>query len=172
MKEAINRKIALYQKQYKLHGMMVQRADAANNDHSLGVKDICGYDGRIAMNEAEFELWCATTEATTALETGILGPRTAETKHIAAVLPAPGQAVPDESDVKDGLKSMCLRARKKCTRHSDWRHTHSADLRFQIKLLVESAKGLGEREREIVGDAETREAIKSLYAENTVEQLF
>jgi len=141
--------------------------------HHPGVpnKDICGYDNRLAMNQPEFTRWASTTEGKAALSSGVLGPRTEETKSIGAHIPYPGQIIPAEPEVPDELDNICLKPRKKC-RHNGWYETHIGDYRFNQDLLRKEAAKLVAEEHEIIDDAETREATKDYYAHNTVEQLF
>ena len=123
------------------------------------------------MNEAEFLKWSQTTEGRTALEGGVLGPRTLETKDIGAHVPYPGQPIPEKKDVPDSLNNMCLKAKKKC-KHLHWQQMRNEDNLHNLKNLKEEFARLSRKEEEIIEDAETREATKDYYAHNTVTVLF
>ena len=99
--------------------MVLARAEKAA--HHLNAKDICGYDNRLGLNASEFAKWSATQEGETALESGVLGPRTAETMGIGAHSPLLG---PEAPDVPDVLKNICTRTAKKCARHQGWSVIH------------------------------------------------
>lgn len=170
-KEVIQGDIEGIQNQQKLLKMVHERSIVAVNHPSLDVKDICGYDNRLAMNDAEFARWMKTDEGKKAFKTGVLGQRTAETKSIGAVIPYPGQATPAAADVPEALDNICLKGRKKC-RHSGWREVHNQDFIFTQTQLRDKLKKLQEKEDEIIDDAETREATKEYYADNITEQLF
>ncbi|KAF8864628.1 hypothetical protein BDZ45DRAFT_669394 [Acephala macrosclerotiorum] len=159
------------QNQQRLLKMVHERSIVAVNHPSLDVKDICGYDNRLAMNDAEFARWMKTEEGKKAFKTGVLGPRTAETKGIGAIIPYPGQATPAAADVPEALDNICLKGRKKC-RHAGWREVHNQDFIFTQSQLRDKLKKLQEKEDEIIDDAETREATKEYYADNVTEQLF
>lgn len=170
-KQVIESRIQGYQNQQKILIMINKRAKLAALEPNLDVKDICGYDNRLAMNEAQFLRWSKTEEGKAALESGILGPRTAETKDIGAQIPYPNQIIPPAPEVSDALNNICLKARKKC-KHFGWRDIHNEDFLFNQKNLKDELTKLTKKEEEIIDDAETREATKDYYAENTVEQLF
>ena len=98
-----------YQNQHKLFRMVLARAKLAAQ-HLKETKPLCGYDNRMAFNEVQFEKWSKTTEGKTALETGILGPRTDETKHIDAHVPYAGQIILEAPVVPDVLNNKIGRA--------------------------------------------------------------
>jgi COMPASS component SPP1 len=170
-KAIIEQRIEGYQNYQKVLHMINKRSKVAAQQPNLEIKDICGYDGRLAMNEAEFAMWCNTNEGKTALSTDTIGPRTAETKHLGAHIPYPGQVIPDAPDVMDALKSICLKGRKKC-KHFSWRDLHNQDFLYNQKILKDELARLSKREADIVDDAETREATKGYHSNNTTEQLF
>jgi len=151
--------------------MINKRSKIAAAQHNLEVKDLCGYDNRLAMNETEFGIWCNSKEGKTALATDTLGPRTVETKPLGAQIPYPGQIIPDAADVPDALKNICLKGRKKC-KHLMWREIHNQDFLYNQKMLKEELAKLSKTEADIIDDAETREATKGYYSNNTTEQLF
>ena len=171
-KQVIERRIQGYQNQQKLLIMINKRATLAALELKLDVKDICGYDNRLAMNEAQFFKYSKTEEGKAALGSGVLGPRTAETKAIGAHIPYPSQVIPTAPEVSDTLNNICLvKGRKKC-KHYGWREIHNEDFLFSQKNLKDELAKLTKREDEIIEDAETREATKDYYAENTTEQHF
>ncbi|PQE24422.1 hypothetical protein CJF30_00009920 [Rutstroemia sp. NJR-2017a BBW] len=167
----IEEQIKGYQTRQKLLIMINKRAKTAQEHPNIDVKEICGYDNRLAMNEAEFTAWCNTSEGQTTLETGALGPRTAESKHIGAHIPYPGQPEPETKDLVEELDNICLRPRKKC-KHLSWREIHAEAYSYSQKNLREDLERLDRKKTEIIDAAEVREATKGYYAENTVEQLF
>ncbi|KAE8450250.1 hypothetical protein EG329_006678 [Mollisiaceae sp. DMI_Dod_QoI] len=170
-KAVIEGQLLGYKNQVTLLGMIHDRAKIAAKHPSVDVKDMCGYDNRLAMNDAEFEKWMKSEEAKEAFKTGKLGPRTAETKGIAQVLPYPGQAAPATSDVPDALNNICIKSKKKC-KHIQWREVHNQDFCNMIQVLEAELEKLKEKEDEIIDDAETREATKEYYANNITIQLF
>lgn len=167
----IEQRIEGFKTAQKLLIMMNRRAKIAQDHPDVDVKEICGYDNRLALNEYEFGAWCASEEGKGYLNTGILGPRTEETKHIGETTPYPGQIIPDTKDIPDELKSMCIKAHKKCV-HNGWRGNHAEQYAYATKTLTEELVKLSKQEASIIEDAETREATKDYNAENTVEQLF
>ncbi|RAL66020.1 hypothetical protein DID88_005681 [Monilinia fructigena] len=142
-----------------------------HHDPNVDAKEICGYDNRLALNESEFGIWCESEEGKGYLATGILGPRTEETKHIGETTPYPGQVIPDTGDTPDELKNLCIKPIKKC-KHNGWRGNHAEQYAYATKTLMEELAKLSKQEASIIEDAETREATKDYNAENTVEQLF
>jgi len=170
-KAVLQDRIKLYQDQLRVLKMMIQRAKIAAQQPNLEVKDICGYDNRLAMNEAQFARWCQSIEGKTALETGVLGPRTDEVKDINAHIPFPGQVIPEAPTVPDALNNICLKNRKKC-KHLTWRELHNQDFMYQAKLLRDELDKLTKVEEEIIDDAETREATKDYYSDNVTIQMF
>ncbi|KAH8597930.1 hypothetical protein B0O99DRAFT_540053 [Bisporella sp. PMI_857] len=170
-KSTLEARIEGYTKQVELLKMINERAKKATQQPNLEIKDLCGYDNRLAMNEAEFAFWCNTTEGKTAFETGVLGPRTEETKSIGGIVSFPGQASPDAPKVSDALDNLCLRPRKKC-KHLNWRELHNHDFVYNRKILRDELEKLSKAEAEIIDDAETREATKDYYSNNVTVQLF
>jgi COMPASS component SPP1 len=170
----IQRKIEGYQNQLKLLKMVLDRAKIAAQ-HLKEAKPLCGYDNRLAFNEAQFEAWCKTNEGKTALETGVLGPRTDETKLIDAHVLYTGQVVPEPAPVADILNNICLAPEKSKCKHNKlslWKDVHNTDLAFNMKLLRDQLDKLTIQEAEIIDDAETREAARHYYADNETTQLF
>jgi COMPASS component SPP1 len=170
-KAIIQEKIQGYQSQQKLLLMCNQRAKVAGSQPGLDVKDICGYDNRLAFNDAQFARWAKTEEGKKALETGVLGPRTHETKDIGAVSLFPGQIVTQPPIVPAALNNLCLKSRKKC-KHFSWREVHNQDYVYNQKILKDELEKLNKQEAEMIDDAETREATKDYYADNITIQLF
>jgi COMPASS component SPP1 len=151
--------------------MINKRAKIAVQQPNLEVKDICGYDNRLAFNEAQFARWAKTNEGKAALETGVLGPRTDETKDIGSIIPYPGQVIPQAPTVSDALNNICLKNRKKC-KHLTWREVHNQDYVYNQKILKDELEKLSKLETEMIDDSETREATKDYYADNITIQLF
>ncbi|TGO61216.1 hypothetical protein BCON_0029g00590 [Botryotinia convoluta] len=167
----IEQRIEGFKMAQKLLIMMNRRAKIAQEHPDVEVKEICGYDNRLALNEYEFGAWCASEEGKGYLATGILGPRTEETKNLGETTPYPGQVIPDTGDIPDELKNLCIKPLKKC-KHYGWRGNHAEQYAYSTKTLTEELARLSKQEASIVEDAETREATKDYNAENTVEQLF
>ncbi|CAD6444447.1 22507518-6eea-42ef-86ce-b6e344c48e92 [Sclerotinia trifoliorum] len=167
----IEQRIESFKTAQKLLIMMNRRAKIAQEHPDVDVKEICGYDNRLALNEYEFGAWCASEEGKGYLATGVLGPRTEETKHIGETTPYPGQVIPDTGDLPDELKNLCIKPLKKC-KHNGWRGNHAEQYAYATKTLTEELAKLSKQEASIIEDAETREATKDYNAENTVEQLF
>ena len=151
--------------------MVNERVKIALRQPNLEVKDLCGYDNRLAMNEFQFAIWCETSEAKAAFETGVLGPRSKESKAVGSVIHFPGQVTPEPLKVPDALDNLCLKARKKC-KHLTWRELHNHDFVYKRKTLRDELEKLAKTEAEIIDDAETREATKDYYANNVTIQLF
>ena len=111
-KATIQEKIEGYKNQQRLLHMCNQRAKIAGSQPVSDVKEICGYDNRLAFNNAQFARWSKTEEGKTALETGVLGPRTPETKAIGAVSPFPGQVFTPPPIVPATLNNLCLKGKR------------------------------------------------------------
>lgn len=158
-------------KQLKLVDMIHERYKVAAKHPSLSSSNICGYDSRLSFNEWEFRRWSQTDEGKLAFSTGKLGPRTPETKPIAAVHSHPGQIIPPVREIPDALKNMCLDKSKPC-RHVRWYLTHKESMSYEITQLRVQLKILKCKESEIITDAETREATKSYDEHNKTTQLF
>ncbi|KUJ23357.1 uncharacterized protein LY89DRAFT_606181 [Mollisia scopiformis] len=170
-KDDIKGQIEGFGNQLRLLMMINERAKVAAKHLNLEVKEFCGYDNRLAMNDAEFARWVSTEEGKKAFETNKLGPRTTETQSIAQVLPYPGQPIPVPAETSDVLNNICVKKTKKC-KHNGWREMHNQDfMQSQNNLKLDLSK-LEEREKEIIEDAETREATKEYYAHNVTTQLF
>jgi COMPASS component SPP1 len=168
------RKVTGYQNQHRVFRMILARAKLAAQ-HLKETKPLCGYDDRLTFNEAEFERWSQTTEGKTALETGVLGPRTDETKHIGAHVPFPGQVIPEPPVVPDVLNNMCLSLEKSKCKHNklgNWKEIHSMNIGWNLSLANDQINKLAIQEAEIYDDAETREATKGYYEDNKTTQLF
>ncbi len=135
-------------------------------------KDICGYDNRLALNEDQFLKWKASQEGKSAFETGILGPRTAETMGIGNHMLYPGQVVPAKPKVDPELDNICLAKPVKGHKHTGWISTHGGDFQGTIKYAREDIAELKQKFDDIVDDAEVAEASKAYDAHNTTEQLF
>lgn len=160
-----------YRNQEKLRVMILARAEKAAEHLELkSVKEICGYDNRLAMNQAEFSKWCKTEEGKRALGSGVLGPRTSESKSIGAHFLMPGQVAPDTSDVPDVLNNICVK--KKCIKHHGWASVHKDEFSYSYNLLIQERKKLSDKQSEIIDDAELREVMKPEYADNITIQLF
>jgi COMPASS component SPP1 len=154
--------------------MVIERAKVAAQ-HLKELKPICGYDNRLAFNEAQFAVWSKTLEGKTALESGVLGPRTWETININTYVPFAGPPVPEPTKVSDIVNNICLVAEKSKCKHNKlnpWKEAHHTDLAFNMKLLRDQLRKLTVEETEIIDGAETREAIKGYYDNNQTIQLF
>lgn len=151
--------------------MILARAEkAAEHLEAKSVKEICGHDSRLDMNQAEFAKWSKTEEGKHALETGVLGPRTAETRSIGSHNLMPGQIATDVSEVPDVLNNICLK--KRCSKHSSWASIHKDGFSYAYNLLAQEKKKLSERKKEIISEAETTEAMRPEYSDNITIQLF
>jgi COMPASS component SPP1 len=161
--------LAGYKNKEKLRMMVLARAEKAAAHLEVKVKDICGYDSRLAMNQLEFAQWSKTEEGKRVLSTGVLGPRTSDTKTIGARVRLPGQVAAEVSEDPE-LCDICLK--KKCIKHRDWSATCKADSAYAYNLLVQEKKKLCEKREEIISEAETTEAMRPEYADNITIQLF
>ncbi|KAE9380042.1 hypothetical protein N431DRAFT_448859 [Stipitochalara longipes BDJ] len=170
-KKSLEERIKVYQYQQKLLIMVNDRAKIAVKEPNLEVKDICGFDNRLAMNEEEFDEWFNSEEGKLAFTTGKLGPRTDETKSIGACVPYPGQVVPTPPKVSAALDNICLKPKRRC-KHQNWLAIHGTDFVNMQHILKQEMKKLTDAEEEIIEDAELREATKEYYAENETIQLF
>ncbi|PBP20717.1 PHD transcription factor [Diplocarpon rosae] len=160
-----------YINQRRLLLMIDERSQRAIKHPSVEIKAICGYDNRLAMNEAEFKDWYESEEGQSAFKTGVLGPRTDDTRSLGAHVPYPGQTVAQAAQVVDALDNICFKPPKKC-KHNTWREIHNGDFSVMIRNLTQQLNRLTEQEKEIIDDAETREATKNYYADNVTVQLF
>lgn len=162
--------ILVYEFQRKLLKMVHERALAAVNHPDLKIKDFCGYDDRLAMNDAELSRWLQTTEGMTAFGSGVLGPRTAETQPIGAAIPFRGHT-PAAVTVPDALNNICMNRAKTC-RHFKWRENARDTINAMMKATNAFIETYEEQEQELYDDAETREATKEYDAENMTTALF
>lgn len=151
--------------------MVNDRSKIAAKEPNLEVKDICGFDNRLSMNEEEFDEWFNSEEGKQAFAIGKLGPRTDETKAIGACIPYPGQVIPTPAKVSDALDNICLKPKRRC-QHMNWLAIHGTDFVNMQQILKEQMKKLTEAQNEIIEDAELREASKAYYAHNVTIQLF
>lgn len=157
-------------KQIRLLCLINDRTKLAAKHLRVETADICGYDDRIMLMGEEFELWLASGEGKKAFDTRKLGPRTAETLHIGRPLPFPGQQVLPPNPV-DELNNLCLLKRKKCA-HLHWREIHNQDFHNMQDQERNEIKKIDEKTKEIIDDAETREATKAYDEENITIRLF
>lgn len=167
--DEIDLEVVIYKNKEKLRGMVVARAETAAKHLGVKVKEICGYDGRLALNQIEFVEWSKTEEGKRALKTGVLGPRTAETKGIGAQVPMDSQDDAEVSGVPE-LKGICLK--KKCLKHKEWATSYRDDAAFAYNLLSMEKKKLAAKKDGIIGEAETTEAMRPEYADNVTIQCF
>lgn len=167
-KKKLESQIESYKNQQKLFVMIRERALAASDHPDIDEKAVCGYDNRLAFNEHEFAHWLSTPEGQSAFSSGILGPRTAETKTIGARIGGSGK----EKEVPDALNNICTKSMKGCARHKGWRAIHGQDYAQMMANLQKEWAWCDKKKAEIVEDAETREAAREYHAHNTVEQLF
>lgn len=149
--------------------MVLTRAEVAAKYLELkSVKEICGYDSRFAMNLKEFGKWASTDEGKRALDTKILGPRTAETKDIGEYIPMPGH-IAANPELADVLRDICIK--KRCTKHAGWSSLHKDRFALEWNLLATEKKMLSKRQEDIISDAETTEAMRPEYADNVTVPL-
>lgn len=166
----IELQIVGYQNQLKVLKMVIERAKIAA-EYLKETKPICGYDNRVSFNEALFEKWSKTKEGKTALETGVLGPRTEETEDLGSFRRASSKA----ADVPDELNNICLILEKsKCkhTKLTHWKEVHRTDLHFQLRILREKHADLQKKRKEIVDEAKTRDATNGYYIDNQTRRMF
>jgi COMPASS component SPP1 len=149
--------------------MIVARAEKAAAHLEVKIKDVCGYDSRLATNKLEFALWSKSEEGKCALETGVLGPRTAETKAIGAHILLPAQSAPEVSAVPQ-LADICIK--KKCIKHRDWAATYKSDIANAHYMLTLEKKRLIVKKGDLISEAETTEAMRPEYEDNVTVQLF
>jgi COMPASS component SPP1 len=168
--DEIDLEIVGYKNKEKLRSMVVARAEKAAKHLKVKVKDICGYDSRLALNQVEFADWCKAEEGKLALKTGILGPRTAETRGIGAQVLMNGQVDADVSGISPELQDMCLK--EKCKRHKDWATVHRDDSAFAYNLLSREKDKLAAKKNEIISEAETTEAMRPEYEDNITTVCF
>ncbi|CAD6503619.1 BgTH12-03279 [Blumeria graminis f. sp. triticale] len=164
-KSSLEAKIDLVHAQKKLLVMIHERCKTAALIPNLEVKDICGYDNRLAMNQSQFLQWKNTAEGNLAFETGVLGPRTEETSSIGMPLNFPGETVAESSSMAAELQNICLKPRKKC-KHNGWRDIHGGDYQLSIQNYESHKVKLQDEVDEIVEEAELREATKDYHAHN------
>ena len=168
-RSAIDEELLGYKNKEKLRAMVVARAEKAAAHLQVKTKDVCGYDSRLAVNQLEFALWSKSEEGKLALETGILGPRTAEMRSFGAHILLPGQ-VPPETSADSELKDICIK--KKCIKHKDWAATYKSDIANAHYFLTLEKKKLILKKQDLISEAETMEAMRSEYEDNTTIQLF
>ncbi|RKF76249.1 Set1 complex component spp1 [Golovinomyces cichoracearum] len=179
-KAHIKGKIELVQAQKKLLIMIHEHCKVIAQSPQLEVKDFCGYDNRLALNEIQFIRWKQSEEGKKAFETGVIGPRTRETMSFGAPLPFPGEIIttnpsPLESTSthtgEETFHNYCFKPRKKC-KHNGWRDIHGGDYQLTITNYEEHMARLQAEEDEIIQEAEIREATKDYHAHNVTIQHF
>ena len=168
-RSAIDEELVGYKNKEKLRAMIVARAEKAAAHLEVKTKDVCGYDSRLAKNQLEFAMWSRSEEGKWALEAGILGPRTEETKAIGAHVLLPAQVLPEVSAVPE-LKDICIK--KKCIKHKDWAATYKSDIANAHYLLTLEKKRLIVKKQDLISEAETTEAMRPEYEDNITVQLF
>ncbi|POS88382.1 hypothetical protein EPUL_000126 [Erysiphe pulchra] len=182
-------KIELVRAQKELLIMIHEYCKSIASHPKLEVKDFCGYDNRLAMNEAQFLRWKNTEEGMKAFETGKIGPQTRESKSFGSPIAYPEEAQMNAPSlasinkitttstsnstvvVADELQGLCLKPRKKC-KHNGWRDIHCGDYQLMISNYEEDMARLQSEEDEIIKEAELREATKDYYAHNVTIQHF
>jgi COMPASS component SPP1 len=165
-------KIEGYKNQLRLLDMVSKRHAIACEHLGKTAKEICGYDNRLAFNDYEFKVWLATGEGHLAFTTGVLGPRTLDSRGIAVISPYNEQEIRALDANPDNLvQNICLNVARKC-RHNSWYIIHRDDFANMRKVCIASKSELKAGFEVIVDMAETREATKAYDAHNTVEQLF
>lgn len=168
---ALKKKIEVLQAQKKLLVMIHEYCKTMASHPNLEVKDFCGYDNRLAMNEAQFSRWRNSAEGKEAFETGTIGARTPETVSIGKAIPFPGEVTPEPTTNVDGFQNICMKPRKKC-KHNGWRDIHGCDYQLIISNYEEHMAKLKARADEIIEEAELREATKDYHAHNVTIQHF
>jgi hypothetical protein len=116
-----------------IFGMIQTRAaqllsDLNERDQSLKIKAICGYDGRVGLNEPEFLEWRDSEEGTKALKSGEL--------------------LSSDDEICQGKKN--------CDKHRDWRKVEDEFQLSEIHEIKGSIKRLNEEERRIREEAKMR----------------
>ncbi|KAI1002855.1 hypothetical protein K3495_g5346 [Podosphaera aphanis] len=162
----LEEKIELMQSQKRLLFMIHEHSKLVASNPKNEIKDICGYDNRLAMNEAQFLRWKNSVEGQTVFSTGVLGPCTEETLSIVASIKFPGEALSEPAS-----SAICLKPRKKC-KHNGWRDIHGSDYQLSINNYEEHKARLQAEEEEILEQAELREANKDYHSHNVTIQHF
>ncbi|RKF60258.1 putative phd transcription [Erysiphe neolycopersici] len=183
-------KIELVRAQKELLIMIHEYCKSVASHPKLEVKDFCGYDNRLAMNEAQFLRWKNTEEGIKAFETGTIGPQTKKSISLGTPTAYPEEAQLNDpylgpinnintttstfnntAEVVHELQGLCLKPRKKC-KHNGWRDIHCGDYQLMISNYEEDMARLQYEEDEIIKEAELREATKDYYAHNVTIQHF
>lgn len=154
--------------------MIIDRSKSAAQ-HIKETRTLCGYDDRLAFNEVQFEKWSKSAEGETALNSGILGPRSEETKRISNRMFSSGHDASESAELPDAIKDMCLIPEKSKCKHnklSAWKEVHRTDFHVSLVQLREQLVKLEKKYAGIIERAKTRDATKDYYADNKTVQLF
>ncbi|KAI6249181.1 hypothetical protein HI914_02929 [Erysiphe necator] len=188
-KTILKNKAELVRAQKELLIMIHEYCKSISSHPKLEVKDFCGYDNRLSMNEAQFLRWKNTEEGIMAFKTGKIRPQIPKTEPISTPCAYPDNVqmsnqlfeLPNMTTNKstsgsttmaiDELQGLCLKPRKKC-KHNGWRDIHCGDYQLMISNYEEDMARLQSEEEEIIKEAELREATKDYYAHNVTIQHF
>ncbi|KAF2092018.1 hypothetical protein K490DRAFT_32132 [Saccharata proteae CBS 121410] len=105
----------------------------------IKVKDICGYDGRLAWSDGEFARWRTSKRGRTALHLGTLEPPSPERENC-------GETEVEVEEPEDD-KTMCTK--KRCGKHHQWLKIATQDAQFEIILAKQQLATLEAEEKDI-----------------------
>jgi COMPASS component SPP1 len=103
---------------------------------------VCGYDSRVAWNEAEFALWAATPEGRR-----ILHPESAGNGNGSAESSGDRMEVDGETDSIATPPKTCTA--KRCSRHDAWQRNATGVLKAERAHLAREAAALDAEEQEV-----------------------
>jgi COMPASS component SPP1 len=106
----------------------------------LKLKEVCGYDHRLAWSETEFAAWRASKIGKTSLKHNTLEPSNEDVK-----------AESGDEDVsgaeEDANSTLCTK--KRCARHNQWQKINLQDARLEEVEVFESIKRVEQEEKEV-----------------------
>lgn len=116
------------------------------------LKDVCGYDPRVAWSEDEFVLWYKAN-GKQAVDSGKIGKPVADED---AVLTGGQDDEDEEEKAKITKGGVCIRNR--CPKHGSnkWQKAQLAELRFEQELIRKKLESLQAQEKEIQNRAQIR----------------
>jgi COMPASS component SPP1 len=110
-----------------------------------GWKDICGFDGRLAWNDDEFDEWRQSEEGTKAFQEDKLEPERMPTGDTTDADGDEKMADDDEDDDNDKdhefeefARGVCMK--KRCERHKQWNKMHQQEIQFEEGMLKQDLK--------------------------------
>ena len=118
------------------------------------LKDVCGFDPRLAWTEEEFLQWWES-EGKGALEQGKIGPPPSRDDNDQEMVNGVVESEDEDEEKMPTKGGVCIRNR--CPRHRTWQKGQLAELRFEQDVVRKAAGRLEMQERQLRDKAVLRE---------------